>query len=58
MENGRITAGQLSAAAWAAVLAPAVGVLPGVTARQSGIGAWLAPVVAFPVVLLLGRALA
>lgn len=58
MGNRRITLGQLSAAAWAAVIAPAVGVLPGVTARQAGIGAWLAPLMALPLALLLGRVLA
>ena len=53
-----MTAGQLSAAAWVAVLAPAVGVLPGVTARQAGMGVWLAPLAVLPIVLLLGRVLA
>lgn len=57
MKNGHITAGRLTAVAWAAVLAPAVGMLPGVTARIAGEGAWLAPVVALPVVLLLGYVL-
>jgi len=57
MKNGHITAGRLTAAAWAAVLAPAVGMLPGVTARIAGEGAWLAPLVALPVALLLGRIL-
>ncbi len=57
MENGRMTAGRLSAAAWVAVLAPAVGVLPGVTARQAGMGAWLAPLAVLPIVLLLRRVL-
>lgn len=58
MENGRITAGRLTAAAWAAVLAPAVGMLPGETARIAGEGAWLAPLVALPAVLALGYVLA
>jgi len=44
----------LTAAAWAAALAPAVGVLPGATARIAGEGAWLAPVAALPAVLALG----
>jgi len=57
MEQRRVTAGQLTAVAWGAVLAPAVGVLPGVTARLAGEGAWLAPLIALPVVLLLGRVL-
>lgn len=57
MEKGRITAGRLAAAAWAAVLAPAVGLLPGVATRQAGEGAWLAPLVALPAVLLVGRVL-
>lgn len=57
MKDGRITAGQLTAAAWAAVLAPAVGMLPGATARIAGEGAWLAPLVALPAVLLLGYVL-
>ena len=57
MENGRITAGQLTAAAWAAVLAPAVGMLPGATARIAGEGAWLATLVALPAALLLGYVL-
>ena len=57
MENGRIGARRLRAAAWAAVLAPAVGVLPGAAVRQAGMGAWLAPLAALPVMLLLGRAL-
>lgn len=54
MKNGRITAGRLTAAAWATVLAPAVGMLPRVTARIAGEGAWLAPLVALPAALLLG----
>ena len=54
MENGRIAARRLRAAAWAAVLAPAVGILPGITVRQAGMGAWLAPLAAFPAVLVLG----
>lgn len=57
MKAGRITAGQLTAAAWAAVLAPAVGILPGVAVRQAGMGAWLAPLVVLPAVLLLGYVL-
>lgn len=57
MENGRITAGRLTAAAWAAVLAPAVGMLPGETARIAGEGAWLAPLIALPAALLLGYVL-
>lgn len=57
MKNGHITAGRLTAAAWAAVLAPAVGILPGVTARIAGEGAWLAPLVALPAALFLGRVL-
>ena len=54
MRNGHITAGGLTAAAWAAVLAPTVGMLPGGTARIAGEGAWLAPLVALPAALLLG----
>ena len=54
VRNGHITAGGLTAAAWAAVLAPTVGMLPGVTARIAGEGAWLAPLVALPAALLLG----
>lgn len=57
MEKERTSTGQLTAAAWAAVLAPAVGVLPGLSARLAGAGAWLAPLVALPGVLLLGRML-
>lgn len=57
MERERITAGQLSAATWAAVLAPAVSILPGVTARQAGVGSWLAPLAALPAALWLGRLL-
>jgi len=57
MKNVRITAARLTAAAWAAVLAPAAGMLPGVTARIAGEGAWLAPLVALPAALLLGHVL-
>lgn len=57
MENGRITAGQLTAAAWAAVLAPTVAVLPGLTARLAGSAGWLAPLVALPAALGLIRLL-
>jgi len=46
--------GHITAVAWAAVLAPAVGVLPGVTARQAAEGAWFAPLVALAVALALG----
>lgn len=54
MKTGGMTAGRLTAAAWAAVLAPAVGTLPGVAARIAGEGAWLAPLVALPAALALG----
>lgn len=54
MERDRITARQLSAATWAAVLAPAVSILPGATARQAGVGSWLAPLAALPAALWLG----
>lgn len=42
---------------WAAVLAPAVGVLPALTARQAGHAGWIALLVALPVVLLLAKVL-
>lgn len=57
MENRTRVAGGTTAAAWAAVLASAVGVLPGLCARMAGEGGWLAPLVALPAVLLLGRLL-
>lgn len=57
MEKERISTGRLTATAWAAVLAPAVGVLPGLCARLAGAGGWLAPLVSLPAVLLLGRML-
>lgn len=49
MERERIGAG----AVWAAVLSPAVGVLPALAARTGGQGGWLAPLAALPVLLLL-----
>lgn len=48
---------QLSGCVWAAVLAPAVSVLPGLCARQAGAAGWLALLAAWPAVLLLGRVL-
>ena len=54
MRGERIETRRLSAAAWGAVLAPAVAILPGMTARRAGEGAWLAPLVALPAALLLG----
>lgn len=58
MENERISARRLRGAAWAAILAPGVSVLPGLCARQAGMGGWLSILVALPAVLLLGRVLA
>lgn len=55
MEKEHISTGQLTAAAWAAVLSPAVSVLPGLGARLAGAGGWLAPLVSLPAVLFLGR---
>lgn len=40
-------------AVWGAVLAPAVGILPALAARQGGQGGWLAPLIALPGLLLL-----
>ena len=57
MEKERISTGQMTATAWAAVLAPAVGILPGLCARLAGEGGWLAPLTALPAILLLGRML-
>lgn len=47
MEHRRI------GAVWGAVLSPAVGILPGLAARQGGQGGWLAPLIALPGLLLL-----
>lgn len=55
MEQGRIGAGKLAGAVWAAVLSPAVGILPALAARLGGPGGWLAPLVALPALLLLTR---
>lgn len=57
MEKGRITAAQLTAAAWAAVLAPAAGILPSLTARLAGQGGWLASLIALPAALVLVKVL-
>ena len=57
MENYQISPGQKSTMAWAAILAPAVSVLPGATAKLAGEGAWLAYVAALPVAVLLARGL-
>ncbi len=58
MENEQISARRLRGAAWAAILAPGVSVLPGLCAWQAGVGGWLSLIVALPAVLLLGRVLA
>lgn len=42
---------------WAAVLVPAAGVLPVLTARQAGQAGWLAPLAVLPAVLLLVKVL-
>lgn len=55
MEQGRIGAGKLTGAVWAAVLSPAVGILPALAARIGGQGGWLAPLVVLPALLLLTR---
>lgn len=55
MEQERVEAGKLTGAVWAAVLSPAVGILPALTARLGGQGGWLAPLVALPAILLLTR---
>ncbi len=55
MEQGCIGAGKLTGAVWAAVLSPAVGILPALAARFGGQGGWLAPLVVLPALLLLTR---
>lgn len=57
MEHDHISPGQKAAMAWAAVLAPAVSVLPGATARLAGEGAWLTYLAVLPVAVLLARGL-
>lgn len=57
MKNKQTSGRQLWGAAWAAVLAPGVSVLPGLCARQAGEGGWLVLLVALPAVLLIGRTL-
>lgn len=53
MERHRdnICVSQLAAVVWVSVLAAAVGVLPGVTARRGGMAGWLAPLLAAPALL-------
>lgn len=48
--------GTQAGAVWAAVLSPAVGVLPALAARIGGQGGWLAPLAALSVLLLLTKA--
>ena len=59
MEEERISRTQLTSLVWAGVLAPAAELLPGLTLPAAGKGAWLAPLVALPLVLaggwLLGK---
>ena len=53
MERERMETRTLTGAVWAAVLSPAVGILPALAARVGGQGGWLAPLAAWPVLLLL-----
>ena len=55
MERERMGVGTRVGAVWAAVLSPAVGVLPALAARIGGQGGWLAPLAALPILLLLTR---
>lgn len=49
-----VSVGQLASMVWVAVLAAAVGVLPGVAARNGGVAGWLAPLLAAPALLATG----
>ena len=51
MPDDRISLRQLLTLTFAALLSPAVQLLPGRTARQAGVGGWLATLVALPVLL-------
>ena len=53
MTDDRISLRQLLTLTFAALLSPAVQVLPGLTARRAGVGGWLAALLALPVLLLL-----
>ncbi|MGE4276834.1 MAG: GerAB/ArcD/ProY family transporter [Lawsonibacter sp.] len=54
MEHDHISHTQLTALIWTGVLAPAAELFPALTLPEAGKGAWLAPVVAMPLVLLSG----
>lgn len=54
MEPKKISHTQLMALIWAGVLAPAAELLPVITLPVAGKGAWLAPLAAVPLVLLMG----
>lgn len=51
MPNDRISLRQLLTLTFAALLSPAIQVLPGLTARRAGVGGWLATLVALPLLL-------
>ena len=53
-DRDQISMRQLMAMVWTGLLAPATGVLPGVTAAMAGEGAWLSTVIAIPMALLGG----
>lgn len=51
MPDDRISLRQLLTLTFAALLSPAIQVLPGLTARRAGVGGWLATLAALPVLL-------
>ena len=51
MPNDRISLRQLLTLTFAALLSPAIQVLPGLTARQAGAGGWLATLAVLPLLL-------
>ena len=53
MTNDRISLRQLLTLTFAALLSPAIRILPGRTARIAGEGGWLAALAALPVLLAL-----